>query len=337
MYNLIDNIKFNGYLIDTNGQAVEPTPIIKYIASLINIYPKYDSSYYLPEYNPISDEILKIKWIIGSSSTLNAWTIPKINEIGINLFTMSSIISMPNLSHIINEFFMREIVTIDEIKIYIKNTIKESYNDINNLFNIWSRNILPENNYIRWNFSEFCQIKNEFFFEDIFRFIMWHELSHWNLFKFKDDKKNMILGQTKKHLGEFLNCNMLDDKDLKIVKEYLSKKNIYNSWIEEITADTMSIISAIKLVEFNAKKKQRVYSSLAVAFGLMKYFETFSCYYYNSELTYTTHPPVKFREQILMYILSKENNLTITQFIEYQYGSALVMQVYLEQLLQNVL
>lgn len=329
-------ITFEGRLFDIGGEINQPSSLEKLVRILINDFPLYDESFYSLSLNHLKDEISSISWKINADSAFNAFVRSSKNEIGVNLFTICSIMSIPKISKYINDAVQSETISIEDLGYLIDNIPDSLLYELDSLFDIWQRIQEESNNSGIWKLSNFPLVEDLFFFDKIFRFVMWHEVSHWNFFRFKEPICSKLFDQTRFHLSNFLReGKFIDSKSVEIACQYLQYSEIENSWLNEITADSMAAISCIMKHASSQYDKRDWYASFAMLFGLLGYYQFFLTGIRGYEISFESHPPVGFRQEILYYILSQELGMSMKQFLEDEFGAGVLVSCVISRILEN--
>lgn len=303
---------------------------------LINNFQTYPTHYYSISQNELKFQMDGIKWKIASNPIFNAFVRPKTNEIGVNLFSILSIMSIPKIANFIQKIIIHnKTINLSQLDKIIKNIPASVSPEVGELYKTWQKveNISLRTN--AWNINFFSEVSNFFFFENMMRFLIWHETSHWNFERFNVEYKDNVIGQTFSHLNNFLKeGNFIDKNSIYIAYDYLSDEEVCYHWSNEISADTMSAIGCIQMCK-NSEERRIFYASLAIMFGLLAYYQDYLISFKNVDLSFRTHPPVAFRQEILLFILSKEHQMNIKDFITYEYGTGVAVNMIMGQILDN--
>ncbi len=303
---------------------------------LINDFQTYPTHYYSISPNELKSQMNEVKWKIASTPIFNAFVRPKTNEIGVNLFSILSIMSIPKITDFIQALITNnKTINLSQLDKIIKNIPVSISSEVGELFKTWQN---VDNSSLRknvWNINEFSKVSNFFFFENMMRFLIWHETSHWNFERFNIEYKDNIIGQTFSHLNNFLKeGNFIDENSIYIAYDYLSDEEVCYHWSNEISADTMSALGCIQMCK-NSEERMNFYASLAIMFGLLTYYQDYLINFRNIDLSFRTHPPVAFRQEILLYNLSKEHQMNLKDFITYEYGTGVAVNMIMRQILDN--
>lgn len=328
-------ITLEGCLIDSRGETVQISSLENIVRNLINDFPLYDESFYSMNRNQLKNEISCINWKINSEPVFNAFVRTATNEIGINLFTIFSIISIPKIAKHVNNTIQADTISVEELRKLIHNIPNSLSYELDSLFKIWSSSQEETHKLKVWQLSNFPIVEELFFFDKIFRFIIWHEVSHWNFFRFKESIGYRLFDQTRSHIYNFLQeGKFIDSESIKIACEYLRYQEIEIQWLNEITADSMAAMSCIMRANSQYQKRDW-YASFAMLFGLLGYYQFFLTEIQGYNLSFESHPPVGFRQEVLYYILSKELGMSMQQFIEDEFGSGIIVSCLISQILES--
>lgn len=327
-------ITFEGKLIDFEGKAYDAEPLKNLLGLIINKFPLYPEKYYDSNLAQINNDIKDVHWKLCSEPYFNAFMRPTSNEIGINLFVILTILATPNISTYINESHSKATISIDDAKKSIENIPGLLITELDQLFNIWAKAQGECVEHGVWNLADFPLIQYFYFFEPIGRFLVWHETAHWHLRRFNDSTKRVFFDRTQSHITNFIQDEYSDNNLSKIVIRNLNNVEIRENWVEEITCDVMSTFCHItNFVE--AYQRRDFYAALAIVFGMFQYQTYFFSRFYEEELSYHSHPPVAFRRDVLYYIIAKELDMTLHDFIQYEFGAGLLADGILSGILKE--
>ncbi len=140
----MEQITLNGYIDGDNSRFIKSTKEIIY--DIIDNR-AYKDSKYKTEFLPISNEMDKIKYVIGMEPQLQAWSNSATNVIGINLFTMAVFSNLSLFKEVFKFLDSSNSIGLDRLKEFFEMASRSSEDTVNKLLNftICLNNTLSEN------------------------------------------------------------------------------------------------------------------------------------------------------------------------------------------------
>ena len=302
------------------------------IRRIVNDFPLYPANFYAVDRGRIEEEARSVVWIVDAQPFFNAYAQPGANQIGINLFTILSILALPRLSKYLDDVLHGDSLPIDQAIHFSSHPTAEVLAEVDGLFATWSRIHWQLQQHAGWVLAEFPRDPGLSYYVGMLRFILFHEIGHWNYERFTPAAQQLLHDRTVEHMRDYLPhfAEINGDAAATWIAEYLGDDCRRAKWLKEVTADSMAAF-ACEMFCSTQQQQRDWYASLAISFGIMKYYE-----FYVSrlgEISYEAHPPTVFREGVLYHILSREKNISPRQFLTDEFGAGVIAG----ELMSNVL
>lgn len=332
----MDQITFAGYLDSDDNDLIQGFKEVLY-----NIIDNrtYKDSKYKPEFLPISDEMDKIKYVIGTEPQLQAWSDASANVIGINLFTLAVFSNLSLFREVFKVLDASNSIEIDRLKAFfdtVGSKSEETMNELLNLYGLFEKFSIQKsgNGYqMIWNLGLFGSGENIEYAYTLLQLVYQHEMAHWHLGKFNDETRMQYIGRALKELMDYLETYK-DNPDVYDSLHAFLDGEVQYRWAEEIAADIMSYINVMSKCTSPADRKNTCVS-IAIYYALMRLQE----FHYNGSASIVlsdTHPPVYIRERVVERLAAKEYNNDITSFEATNGGAWFIVQSFFNRVLENM-
>lgn len=290
------------------------------IRRIVNDFPLYPANFYAVDRAVIEREARSVVWIVDAQPFFNAYARPSANQIGINLFTILSILALPRLSRYLDDVLRSDSLSINQAIQFSSHPTADVLAEVDGLFATWSRIHWQLQEHGGWVLAEFPRDPGLSYYVGMLRFMLFHEIGHWNYERFTTTAQQLLHDRTVEHMRDYLPCfaEINGDAAATWIAEHLGDDCRRAKWIKEITADSMAAF-ACEMFCLAQRQQRDWYASLAISFGIMKYYEFYASTL--GEISYEAHPPTVFREGLLYHILSREKNMSPRQFLTEEFGA----------------
>lgn len=328
--NIKNRIRILDGILDCSEEAYES--LIHFCALIFNKIPVYSEDSYCDAYLPLRVDTLK--FALGLEPDLNVGIALDDDEVFVNIFVVASLMQAAEVNNVTEMLLNNEVLSAEEVTYLITNSGKEI---VSNLCNYWDE-CKKLKKHGMWKIKA-----NEqwyyFLVETGLQFIIWHEYAHWNIERFNKTFCAKIFSQTEKYLEDFIKLyqgkNYIPDEELQSISLMMQEQDIKKNWIEEITADMMSVMACLTKANSNVQEERSLYISFANIYGVLKLYEQYRVNFKKRYVITETHPPAQFREMMIQYMLAGENNMSLKDFIQYKYGANYVMRKYWDKIIEE--
>lgn len=331
----MDQITFAGYLDSDDNDFIQGCKEVFY-----NIIDNrtYKDSKYKPEFLPISDEMDKIKYVIGAKPQLQAWSDASANVIGINLFTLAVFSNLSLFKEVFQVLDASNSIEIDRLKAFLDTAgskSEETMNELRNLYGLFDKYSIKKtgNGYqMLWNIGLFGSGENMEYVDTLLQLVYQHEMAHWHLGKFNDETRMQYIGRALKELMDYLEAYKDNPDVYDSLHTFLDGEVPYR-WAEEIAADIMSYINVMSLCTSPAERKNTCVS-IAIYYAIMR-LQEFHNHGSASIVLSDTHPPVYIRERVVECLAAKEYHNDLISFEATNGGAWFIVQSFFNGVLEN--
>ena len=254
----------------------------------------FNDDYYQAHIRFVQYDMMNLEYCIDLFPTVNASVDIYHNWIILHLFTMVAANNMTIISGLLDLLSLSG----DEAGTQVVSKALEwaaSYDNMN-MIDRYIRDCSAEKDipvvqeggklYAAWNADVFQKQKYSDYTYDILKLIFLHELGHWQYARFGDEMKRAYYRQAYNVLGQYYEEAYIN-----------SSRQVFDAWIEEVTADYIALLVYTKNSRQQGGEKQctkRCYIAIGLYYGLIAMEELGSGLY---RKTSRTHPPVKIRQE----------------------------------------
>ena len=327
------NIRLRGHLSD---KSMEPL-LLNIFAGMVNKFPTYPASSYAPQYLPIRTEVEKIRFVISLFPEISAQVDVKNNEMQFSLFPLFTILNMAEFARPILEIVSANgAVSVESVDRAIRGfCASDGGRSVNALFEIW-KSCEEQVDSMQWDMNAFPNNPMVPYALPSMEFIIRHEMSHWNLSRMSAQFRGQIFQRTRQHMYNFLRVQTaFSPGQTQEMRRFLQNPLVELSWLEELSADTMSCMAMLLECGDNAYRERDFYISLAIAYAMLKLTEAYEFYEKGRPIPYSTHPAAAFRERFVEFVICRESGAQEAEFARDVYAANICVQSFFNALINS--
>jgi hypothetical protein len=234
-----------------------------------------------------------------------------------------SLLALPRLVGFIeHEVFAHGQFTTEKAIDLVAEAPPRLMSELDETFHAWARTHFDTDRGGEWCLFSFPEEVEARLLMPSAQFIVRHEYAHWHLNRFNLAARSRILDRTTMYLSHFVATRSSHIPGVEIYPTLTEASK--SDWIEKISCDTMSLMGLLGLYRLPQERRE-LFAGIAMVYGILNYWSYFYERFFEEPMRFDSHPPTRFREGAMCFIVAEEHGISEREFLSCQYGAGIMV------------